>query len=128
MKNINTSYLLTALVLLITEIIIALYATDQFIRPVLGDYLAVILLFYLFAAFLKSSINKIALLTLLLSYMIEGLQYLHILELLHLDNIKILCIVLGTSFSWTDMLAYTLGALTVLLIHNFKRMHSWNIL
>lgn len=128
MKKINISYLLTAMVLLITEIIIALYANDQFIRPVLGDYLAVILLFYLFAAFLKISIIKISLLTLLISYLIEGLQYIHILELLHLDDIKILCIVFGTSFSWTDMLAYTLGTLTVLLIHNYKRMHSWTIL
>ncbi|WP_395067281.1 DUF2809 domain-containing protein [Flavobacterium sp.] len=128
MKNIKKYYLLTTIVILISEILIAIYAKDQFIRPVLGDYLAVILLFYLFATFLEISINKIAILTLFISYTIEGLQYIHILKLLHLENIKILNIVLGTSFSWTDMLAYTLGTITVLLIHNFKKIRSWTIL
>jgi hypothetical protein len=124
MKNTNKDYLLISIAILIVEIIIALFAKDQFIRPIFGDYLAVILLFYLFATFLKISKNKIALITLAISYSIEGLQYIHILELLHLDNIKILNILLGNSFSWSDMLAYTLGTLTVLLIHNYNKIKS----
>lgn len=124
MKNINKDYLLISIAILIVETMIALFAKDKFIRPILGDYLAVILLFYLFATFLKISKNSIALITLAISYTIEGLQYIQILELLHLDNIKILNILLGTSFSWTDMLAYTLGTLTVLLIHNYKKIKS----
>jgi hypothetical protein len=114
MKSINKTYLVISILLLIVEIIIALFVNDQFIRPIFGDYLA----------FSKISENKIALITLLISYTIEILQYIHILELLHLNKIKILNIVLGNSFSWTDMLAYTLGILTVLLIHNFKKLQS----
>ena len=124
MKHINNTYLLISISILIVEILIALFANDTFIRPIVGDYLAVILLFYLFATFLKISKYKIALMALLISYLIEGLQYIHILELLHLDNIKILNILLGNSFSWTDMLAYTLGALTVLGIHNYNKIKS----
>lgn len=124
MKNINKDYLLISIAILIVETMIALFAKDKFIRPILGDYLAVILLFYLFATFLKISKNSIALITLAISYTIEGLQYIQILELLHLDNIKILNILFGTSFSWTDMLTYTLGTLTVLLIHNYKKIKS----
>ena len=122
MKNTNKDYLLISIAILIVETMIALFAKDKFIRPIFGDYLVVILLFYLFATFLKISKNKIALITLVISYIIEGLQYIHILELLHLDNIKILNILLGNSFSWTDMLAYTLGTLTVLLIHNYNKI------
>ena len=124
MKNINKTYLVISILLLIVEIIIAIFVNDQFIRPIFGDYLASILLFYMITTFSKLSENKIALITLLISYTIEILQYIHILELLHLDKIKILNIVLGNSFSWTDMLAYTLGILTVLLIHNFKKLQS----
>jgi hypothetical protein len=124
MKDIKTNYLFISIIILIVEILIALFANDKFIRPILGDYLAVILLFYLFVTFLKISKNKIAVITLLISYFIEGLQYIHILELLHLDNIKILNILLGNSFSWTDMLTYTLGTLTVLLIHNYTKIKS----
>lgn len=124
MKNINKTYLVISILLLIVEIIIAIFVNDQFIRPIFGDYLASILLFYMIATFSKLYENKIALITLLISYTIEILQYIHILELLHLDKIKILNIVLGNSFSWTDMLAYTLGILTVLLIHNYKKLQS----
>jgi Protein of unknown function (DUF2809) len=119
MKN-TKKYLIISIAILITETMIAIFAKDKFIRPIFGDYLAVILLFYIFTTFLKISKNKIAVITLVVSYIIEGLQYIHILELLHLDKIKILNILLGNSFSWTDMLAYTLGTLTVLLIHNYN--------
>ena len=121
MKDIKTNYLIISCILLLIETIIAIFVNDQFFRPVFGDYLAAIVVFYLLATFLKMKLNKIALLTLAVSYLIEFLQYIHILELLHLNKIKILNILLGNSFSWTDMLAYTLGILTVLLIHNYKK-------
>jgi Protein of unknown function (DUF2809) len=124
MKNIKSSYLVISLILLIVEITIAVYAKDGFIRPILGDYLAAILVFYLLAAFLTTSKNKIALLALSISYLIEGLQYLNILKLLNLEQHKLLRIVFGTSFSWMDVLAYTLGIATVLLIHNYKKSKS----
>jgi hypothetical protein len=124
MKNIKRKYLIISCSILIIEITIALFVNDQFIRPIFGDYLASILVFYLLATFLKTDLNKIAILSLLISYTIEFLQYIQILELLYLDNIKILNILFGNSFSWTDMLAYTLGTLTVLLIHNYKKYKS----
>ncbi|GAA4048836.1 DUF2809 domain-containing protein [Flavobacterium chungnamense] len=122
MENIKTKYLIISCIILVIEIIIALFVNDQFIRPIFGDYLASILVFYLLATFLKTDLNKIAILSLLISYIIEFLQYIHILELLHLDKIKILNILLGNSFSWTDILAYTIGILTVVLIHNYKKI------
>lgn len=122
MKNIKVKYLIISCVISILEITIALFVNDPFIRPIFGDYLASILVFYFLATFLKTDLNKIALLSLLISYIIEFLQYIHILELLHLGKIKILNILLGNSFSWTDMLAYTLGILTIVLIHNYKKI------
>lgn len=121
MKNIKTKYLIISCSILLIEITIAMFVNDQFIRPIFGDYLASILVFYLLATFLKTDLNKIAILSLFISYTIEFLQYINILELLHLDKIKILNILLGNSFSWTDMLAYTLGIMTVALIHNYKK-------
>ena len=121
MKTIKTNYLIISCSILIIEITIAVFINDQFIRPIFGDYLASVLVFYLLATFLKTDLNKIAIMSLLTSYTIEFLQYINILELLHLDKIKILNILLGNSFSWTDMLAYTLGIMTVALIHNYKK-------
>jgi hypothetical protein len=124
MKNIKLNYLFSSISILIIEILIAVFANDQFIRPIFGDYLTVIFLFYLFAAFLKLSKNTIAIITLLISYSIEGLQYIHILEVFKLEHYRILKIIFGTSFSWTDMLAYTIGTLTVLFIHNYKKIQK----
>jgi hypothetical protein len=121
MKNIKINYLLFSFSILIIEITIAVFINNQFIRPIFGDYLASILVFYLLATFLKTDLKKIAVISLLISYTIEFLQYINILEVLHLDKIKILNILLGNSFSWTDMLAYTLGILTVVLIRNYKK-------
>lgn len=124
----KTKYLIISSLLLIKEILIALFAKDQFIRPILGDYLATILLTYILATFLKIEFNKIAILALAMSYTIEAFQFIHILKLLNLDKIKILNILVGNSFSWTDMIAYTLGTITVLTIHNFEKIKSWTTL
>lgn len=124
MKKIRLNYLFISLLLLLIEITIAIYAKDEFIRPILGDYLAVILVFYFLAAFRITSENKTALLALSISYIIEVLQFMNILKILQLEEYKILRIVFGTSFSWMDMLAYTLGIATVFTIHNYKKLKS----
>ncbi len=124
MKQIKFNYLCISILLLITEILIAIFAKDEFIRPILGDYLAALFVFYILATFLKISETKTALLALSICYFIEGLQFMHILEVFDLEKYSILKIIVGTSFSWTDMLAYTLGIITVLLIHNRKKVIS----
>lgn len=124
MNQIKFNYLCISILLLITEILIAIFAKDEFIRPVLGDYLAALFVFYVLATFLKISEIKTALISLFICYFIEGLQFMHILEVFDLEKYSILKIIVGTSFSWTDMLAYTLGIITVLLIHNRKTITS----
>ena len=95
----RTNYLIISFLLLITEILIALFAKDQFIRPILGDYLATILLTYILATFIKIDFIKITFLALGISYLIEAMQYIHILKILHLNKFKILNILVGNSFS-----------------------------
>lgn len=124
MKQIKYNYLCISMLLLITEILIAIFAKDEFIRPIFGDYLAALFVFYALATFMKISENKTALISLFICYFIEGLQFLNVLELLNLEKYTVLKIVLGTSFSWMDMLAYTLGIATVVILHNRKTIAS----
>lgn len=124
MKNINKTYLKISILLFIIEVIIALFINDQFVRPLFGDYLASILLFYLMATFIRISENRIAVYALLTSYIIELLQYIQILKLVKMNKIKIVTILFVTSFSWIDILAYTLGILTVVVLHNFKKLQT----
>jgi hypothetical protein len=124
MIQIKFNYLYISILLLITEILIAIFAKDEFIRPILGDSLAALFVFYVLATFVKISETKTAILALSICYFIEGLQFIHILEVFDLEKYTILKIIVGTAFSWIDMLAYTVGIITVLLIHNRKTITS----
>lgn len=103
--------------LLFIEVLIAVFVNDSFIRPFVGDFLAVILLYYLFSSFYEISPIKTALIVLFIAYLIEWLQYIHFIELMGWGDRKLLKIILGSSFDWGDILAYTLGIGAVLFFH-----------
>lgn len=105
--------------LLSIEVLIALYITQHFIRHVFGDYLCVIMLYYFFKSFLKTNTTYIALIVLLIAYSIEFLQLINILDILQLRHHKILIIIIGTTFSIEDLVAYTLGIITVILTEKY---------
>ena len=109
-------YFIWAVILFFIEIFIALFIHDQVIRPHIGDFLVVILIYSLLKSFLNVSVWTTAILVLLFSYAVETLQYFKIVEMLGLQNFQFARIIIGTSFSWLDILAYTLGIGFVLLI------------
>lgn len=115
MVRFHPKYFLIASALLLLEIGIALFAHDKIIRPYAGDFLATIFLYYLAKSFISASNGKIAVAVLLVSYLIEFLQYAHLLTHLGLHHYRLARIIFGSSFEWTDMLAYTLGMLAVIL-------------
>jgi hypothetical protein len=93
--------------------LIAKYLDDKIIRPYGGDFLVVILIYCFIKSFFDTSIVKTAIGVLLFSFLVETLQYFDIVNRLGLKNFRIARIVIGTSFSWTDIIAYVLGILTV---------------
>jgi len=106
-------YFFLASLLFIIEVLIALYVKDAFIRPYGGDFLVVILLYFLVRAFYNGKAKIIAIGVLLFAYAVEILQALNIVELLGLKGNRPAEIIIGTGFSWWDMLAYTLGVMVV---------------
>lgn len=114
MFQFNRNYFAVTVLLFLTEITIALYVHDNFIRPYFGDFLVVILLYCFLMSFLKISVWVAAALVLVFSFAIETAQYFNIVEKLGLQSNKIVKVVLGNSFAWIDLLAYTLGILAVI--------------
>jgi DNA integrity scanning protein DisA with diadenylate cyclase activity len=96
--------------------LIALFIHDSFIRPYFGDYLVVMLIYCAIKTFLKTSTLKIAAGVLVFSYVVEILQYLHIVDRLGLSGNVIAKTVIGYGFEWWDILAYTLGVITILIV------------
>lgn len=111
----NSKYFILSILLLITEIMIALYAHDSIIRPFFGDYLVVILMYCFVKSFFSLPILKTSIFVLILSYFVEIMQYFNWVHLLRLDDSTIAKIIMGNYFAWIDLLMYTLGILTVVL-------------
>ena len=53
---------------------------------------------------------------LLFSYLMEVLQYFNLVKMLGLQNSNLARVMIGTSFEWTDLVAYTLGIGLVILL------------
>lgn len=118
----NLTHLIIAVLLFLVEVLIAVYVHDAFIRPYIGDVLVVILLYYLVKSFIDTPVFETAIVVLLFSYMVETLQYFNFVGLIGLSNSKLANIIIGNSFAWGDMLAYTVGISVVLVLElRFRR-------
>lgn len=116
----NTYYFVVFIVLFAIEALIAIYLKEGFIRHNFGDYLVVILLYCFFKSFIKGKSFQIALAVLIFSYTIEFLQLTSFLEVLNLQENRIAKIVLGSTFSIGDLIAYTFGIITILIFEHLR--------
>jgi len=119
MFTFNKNYFTVAILLFVIEVLIAVFVHDSFVRPYLGDVLIVILIYCFIKSFLKLAVVPVVLFVLAFSFTIEYLQYLDIVHTLHLENSKIARTILGTSFSWIDLLTYLIGLLIVMLLEKY---------
>lgn len=115
-------YFILTLLLLATEILIALYMHDRIIRPYVGDMLVVILIYCFLKSFLSLPVVPTAVGVLIFSCLVEVLQYLKLVRLLGLEKSVTANILIGNSFEWIDILAYTLGIALVIV---FERKSSF---
>ena len=115
MLKFNKPYFRLASFIFSIEVLIALYVHDNIIRPYVGDVLVVILIYCFIKAFLDVKVISAAVFTLLFAFGVETLQYLNIVERFGLQDSKIARTVIGTSFSWMDILTYIVGIAIVLL-------------
>lgn len=114
-------YFLIFLFLLGVEIAIATYLKTGFIRAYLGDLLVVILLYCLLMSTLKPSVKTGLILTLAIAFAIELLQLINLTRFFPQEYKQLATLVLGSHFSWLDLLMYVLGivvaGITELVLH-----------
>ena len=121
MIKFDAKYFALAITLFIIETLIAIYVHDSFVRPYFGDVIVVMLIYCFIKSFLNIQVWTASLLVLLFAFVIEFLQYLNIVEKLGLQNSKIARTVLGTSFSWSDILCYVVGIFVIISVEYFLR-------
>ncbi|MDE6425067.1 MAG: DUF2809 domain-containing protein [Ruminococcus sp.] len=112
------SYITGFLILLIVEVLIALFISGGFIRNYMGDVIVVWVVYCFVKIFLvKSNSYLTAIGVMFFAFIVEFLQYIHIVDILGLGNITFFRVLIGTSFSVIDLLCYSVGtAMTIILI------------
>lgn len=111
----SSTYLIATLLVLLIEIFIALFVRDQFIRPFVGDSLAVVLVYCFLKIGVRAHKVTVALTALSIAFCIEALQATNFIEYLGLSDNTFAKVVLGTSFDWGDILAYVGGAILIII-------------
>lgn len=114
MVNFNKRYFLLALILFLIELIIAIFVKDEIIRPFVGDILVVILIYCFVKIFWRVGTFPLAISVFLFACGVEILQYFKLVNILGVQNNKILVTILGSVFAWTDILAYAIGTCIIL--------------
>ncbi|SFZ92713.1 Protein of unknown function [Flaviramulus basaltis] len=122
--KLNKTYLIISILLFIIEVLIAWYLKSGFIRHTFGDFLAVILLYSIVKSFLDINSFKLAIYVLVFAFIIEFLQLANILKAFNLENNNLIKTILGSTFQISDLVAYTLGIITILIIE-YKICKLW---
>ncbi len=104
-------YAFAALLLFLTEAVIALMVHDDFIRPYMGDALVVILLYCMVRTVVPEKMILLPLYVFLFACFTEFMQYLHIVERLGLQDHTFFRILIGMVFDWSDILSYGVGCM-----------------
>ena len=121
--QLNKTYLIITMLLFLSEVLIAIFFKSGFIRHTFGDFLVVILIYGFIKSFIKINSYKLAFTVLTFVFCIEFLQLINILDALNLQNNHLAKLILGNTFQISDLLAYMLGIISVLIIE-FKLLNN----
>lgn len=117
----NRNYFALTIILFVIEICIAIFVNDAFVRPFLGDVIVVWFVYYFLRSFIAIKPIYIAVFTLFFSFAVEIGQYFKLIEILGLQEYKWARIVIGTSFSWWDLICYVVGFLLLFVFDKHLR-------
>ncbi len=112
----RSTYLVAAIVLFGVEVVIALFVRDSFVRPYVGDVLAIALVYTALRAATPLRLGSALATTLAIAVLIEIAQAAKLLSALGLGDNRVARIVFGGSFDWLDLLAYAAGGIMIVLV------------
>jgi len=113
-------YTMAFIVLLLIEVVIALFVHDRFIRPYMGDVLIVIVIYCFIRIFLQNRIKLLSVYIFIFAVIVELLQFLNIVGFLGVEGNTLAKVVIGTSFDWKDVLCYAVGCVVIEIIEQRK--------
>lgn len=109
--------------ILAAEIYIAVCVKGGFVRHYLGDVLAVILLYALARAIFSVPPSNLPLKIFAFAAALELVQYFGVVQILGVEN-KILKVIIGGTFDFTDLLCYAAGCILAGAYEKFEKRRS----
>ncbi len=113
MRSRRVTYFIVTIVLLIIEVMIALFVHDNIIRPYVGDVLVVAVIYTFIRIFIPNKVKLLPLYIFMLSVIVELMQYANIVKLLGLQDNKFFSVLVGTTFDVKDIICYGVGCLLI---------------
>lgn len=105
--------------LFLTEVYIALFVKDNFVRPFVGDMLVTLLLGCLVRTFIPDRVKLLPLYVFVFSVFVEIMQYIDIVKLVGLEDNAFISVIVGRSYSFYDILCYAVGCVALFIIDLF---------
>ena len=87
------------------EVLIALFVHDEFVRPYLGDVLAVVCVYFLARIFLQSTPRYLSIFVTVFAFLVELVQLTPLSDVLPSP----LSVIVGGTFDIKDLLCYFVG-------------------
>ncbi len=117
----RATYAATALLIFCVEVAIALFVKSGFVRHTLSDVFVVMLLYAALMAVAPLPRVIAAGLCFVFACAVEVGQALGLVERLGLSDMPLARIVIGTTFSWSDIAAYAAGAFITVIADSAAR-------
>jgi hypothetical protein len=114
------AYAVVAVILFAVEVFIALSLHDGFVRPYVGDVLAVMLVYCALRAVTPLRTIAAITTTLVFAFAVELAQLFNLLDFLALRGNAAAETVLGGSFDLFDLVAYAIGALIIVAAESIQ--------
>lgn len=111
-------YAIAFAVLLVIEVLIALYVHDSFVRPYVGDMLVVIVVYCFVRIVIPEKSRLMPLWVFIFAAGVEILQLFGLVDMLGLGDNRFFRVLLGSVFDIKDILCYAFGCV-LLGIHEY---------
>ncbi|MFV0564661.1 MAG: DUF2809 domain-containing protein [Flavobacteriaceae bacterium] len=121
----NKTYAFISLLIFIAEVLIATSLKTGFIRHTFGDFLVVVLMYMGIKSVVNVNPIKLSFIVLVIAFTVEFLQLTPFLKTLGIQDKLWAKLIFGNTFNLTDLAAYTLGILSILIIDIKLTPLSW---
>ncbi len=110
-KAMRIKYTLAFGIVLIIEVLIALFVHDTVIRPYVGDVLVVVVIYLAVRVIVPDKCGWLPIYVFLFAVVVECLQYFNLVQILRLENNMFARIIVGSVFDVMDILCYGVGCI-----------------